>query len=257
MKAVIVSLWTFQPATETKENLFHFLPLFTSSRHQLQNYFSQGEWISHLSVVFPWGGKEVEDWFPGGKGLGLMTNGGVLEDTQVQRGNMGGLFWGVRVMGGHTSRGLLASCCKLKRVFTQELDHHVRNDICNQGDKNYHLTHEVKQFEQAFLSGPSTDTQRLDQSECGINVTTNKMIYSMTKLWRFLETLLGELSVNPKKSWSLNLRLNLKIANFRVQSSMIKFSTYSLSLARQCEPNFYNTRHWQPCHPPPPHYAAA
>ena len=26
-----------------------------------------------------------------------------------------------------------------------------------------------------------------------------------------------ELSVNPKKSWSLNFRLNLKIANFRVR----------------------------------------
>ena len=49
-----------------------------------------------------------------------------------------------------------------------------------------------------------------------------------------------ELSVNPKKSWSLNFRLNLKIAHFRVRlyirrlSSMIsdlifKFSKYRVN----------------------------
>ena len=94
-------------ATGGRKNLFHFLPLFASSRHQLQNYFSQGEWISHLSLVLPWGERRLKTGLRG-KGLGLMTNGGLGRHSSPE-GNMGVYFGGA----GHGRSNFQRPACKL------------------------------------------------------------------------------------------------------------------------------------------------
>ena len=54
---------------------------------------------------------------------------------------------------------------------------------------------------------------------CGEVTLTIELVDKIvsTRANRRLRTAARELSVNPKKSWSLNLRLNLKIANFWVR----------------------------------------
>ena len=85
----------------------------------------KAEWISHLSLVLPWGERSQLKTGLRGKGLGLMTNGGLGRHSSPE-GNMGVYFGGA----GHGRSNFQRPACQdyhvnWKRVFTQELDHHV------------------------------------------------------------------------------------------------------------------------------------